>query len=343
MKVAVVIPFRGNPDTLSWVLAGLAEQQLRDDVELEVCVGGDGCELPVAPQSSRIQFTMRPMDHVGVCETKNRLMRDLDCEIVIFLNSDTRPMPGMVQSHIDRLSMLPARSMVLGAAPYEQPSAPTVFDVFKSETPAVFFYSQMTPGQSYDFRHAWTLNLSARFREVMAGGAFTNELRPCFYDDLEMAYRVLGSDHRGIFYDDRPTVIHRHPMTLEQYLDREELLGLMSPVLHRLSPGMFAELHGTDWIETLAEQFRNWITMDSATHRWTYRRLKEWIDLPAAELGKGAARQRMLNTIYQLHVPLKRLSFRLGFLRGMEMTDDRCWQDRKPASLWKKMLEIETV
>jgi hypothetical protein len=44
-------------------------------------------------------------------------------------------------------------------------------------------------------------------------------------------------------------------------------------------------------------------------------------------------------TIYQMHVPLKRLAFRLGFLRGIDLVDDAHWQERRPASLWRKIVE----
>ena len=64
-------------------------------------------------------------------------------------------------------------------------------------------------------------------------------------------------------------------------------------------------------------------------------------DLPEDVLGTEgeASRQRMLMTIYQMHVPLKRLAFRLGFLRGMELVDDARWLERQPQGLWRKIVE----
>jgi hypothetical protein len=40
-------------------------------------------------------------------------------------------------------------------------------------------------------------------------------------------------------------------------------------------------------------------------------------------------------TIYQMHVPLKRLAFRLGYLRGLELMEDARWEERKPSGLWR--------
>jgi hypothetical protein len=74
-------------------------------------------------------------------------------------------------------------------------------------------------------------------------------------------------------------------------------------------------------------------------HRWIHQRLAEWAALPADSLpADPIARQRLLMTIYQMHVPLKRLSFRLGFLRGLDLIDDSHWLDRRPSGLWRQAI-----
>jgi hypothetical protein len=135
-------------------------------------------------------------------------------------------------------------------------------------------------------------------------------------------------------------VLHRHPTTLEQYLNREELLGLMAPVLATYAPEVFAAIHGAATIEQLAADYAAWLKLDAPMHKWIYARLAEWAALPAETLGEGEARQRTLLTIYQMHVPLKRLAFRLGFLRGFELRDDARWRERAPAGLWKQHLGL---
>ena len=59
---------------------------------------------------------------------------------------------------------------------------------------------------------------------------------------------------------------------------------------------------------------------------------------PATVLGTGPGRANMLHTFFQLHMPLKRLAFRLGFLRGVELMDDRNWEQRKPTGLWRSVV-----
>jgi hypothetical protein len=336
VKVVVAIPFRGDAGILGWTLAGFAQQVVADDVSVEVRVGGDGCAVPALPADTpRVRFVGMRLPRVGSAHAKNLLVASTEGDLVFLGNGDTRPEPPCLQAHVDRHRQLPAGSIVLGAGPYEQPARPTVWDRLMRDTPTMFFYCQMTPGQWYDYRHCWTLNVSLRMTDFRAAGGFARALFPYGYDDLELGYKVMGK-RAGLYYDDRAVVVHRHPMTLEAYLDREEMLGLVVPCLAGVNPPMFADLLGTADVAQLAREYAAWTRMDGPQHRWIYRRLQEWMDLPAAALGApGAAAERTLMTLYQMHIPLKRLAFRLGFLRGVELMDDSRREERVVQGLWR--------
>jgi hypothetical protein len=228
--------------------------------------------------------------------------------------------------------------MVLGATPYREAGPPTVFDALKAESPMIFFYSEMPPQRWYNFRHAWNMNVSVRYADLPEG-FFHPEYRPVDYEDLDLAFRIMGR-REGVYYDDAAVLTHRHPMTLDQYLDREEVLGLTAPSMHRINPALFAALHGTVDLARVADEFRTWVQMDVASHRWVYTRLREWCEQPATVLGQGAPRQRLIGTLYQMHIPLKRLAFRLGFLRGTELREDRYWQERRATGLWREAIGL---
>ncbi len=344
-RVAAIIAFRGDPALLRWTLEGFSRQELPPDVQLDVHIGADGCDIPPlddhTPASPAIRFHPHRFDRQGAAAIRNELVQHAPSDILIFGNADARPDSALVATHLRTLSSLPAGSMVLGQAPWEMPAAgATVFDAFLADTPAIFFYNQLQPHQWYDFRHAWTLNLSIRAADFLSSGGFEPLLRPVYYEDLALGFRVLGPTRKGIYFEPAAKVLHRHPTTLDQYLNREELLGLMSPVLAQTLPQVFAAIHGSATLDTLAADFRTWLKLDKPMHQWIYKRLAEWAALPASTLGQGDTRQRTLMTIYQMHIPLKRLAFRLGFLRGLELLDDSHWQKRTPAALWKKHLEL---
>jgi hypothetical protein len=196
----------------------------------------------------------------------------------------------------------------------------------------------MTPGERYDFRHCWTLNLSMRYVDLAQAGFFDPRFRPYGYEDLELGFRLNGPQRRGIVFEPAAEVVHRHPMTFDAYLDREELLGVMLPVVHDVNPDLYRALAGEKAPRELAADFRDWLQMDRASHAWIYRRMNEWCGLTADVLGDGDARQRLLMTLYQMHVPLKRAAFRLGFLRGMELRDDARWKERIVRSDWRSLI-----
>lgn len=349
MQVAAIIPFRGDPTILTWVLDGFLQQQLAPGTQLTIYLGADGCPLPPIPDSpsSNIRLDARELPRLGNAAGKNLLLDVCgpDTDIILFANADTRPDPQCVQRHIDHLQTLPPGSLVLGAAPFDDtPTSPTVFDLLKSVTPMIFFYCLMAPGQWYDFRHTWTLNLSIRRADLDslsgggAGGAFSSQIFP-FYEDLDLGFRLMGQTGKKIYYDDQAIVRHRHPMTLESYLDREEMLGLIMPVVYVHNRPMFAALMGTDDLEHLTARFHTWVEMDRPTQQWVWTRLQEWVTQPATVLGSDP--QRLLNTLYQMHIPLKRLAFRLGFLRGLDLVPDSRKLERTPSGLWRKALELK--
>ena len=345
MHISVIIPFRDRGDLrlLHWTLEGYAGQKLAAGHTLEVLVGNDGAEAPAlaglnTPPSIRISAHGFP--RIGAAAVRNHLAEKVSAQtqLLVFGNADARPATDMVQQHATAMASLPPGSMVLGSAPWEKPPAPTVFDVLLTDSPMVFFYNQLKPNTWYDFRHAWTLNLSVRLSDFQTAGGFCETLRPVYYEDLALGFRLLGPEKKGILYHPAAQVLHRHPTTLEQYLDREELLGLMAPVLARAVPEAFAALFGTRDAAALAPAYQNWLALDRPMHQWIYRRLQEWAALPERALGDGEQRQRTLMAVYQMHIPLKRLAFRLGFIKGLALAGDERWQERKPEGLWRAIV-----
>ena len=349
MHIAVLIPahYQVPPALLEWTLEGYAGQIVSPSHSFEIHVGIDGAPAEAvgkgaAEMRGGIRVTRHFLGRMGAAAVRNELARRAAGELIVFGNADARPETGMLEVHAATFAGLPEGGrgcMVLGSAPWEMPDEPTVFDLLLGQTPMVFFYSKLVAGEWYDWRQAWTLNLSVRADDLRRCGGFHEELRPVYYEDLAFGYRMLGATRAGVLYRPEARVVHRHPTTLGQYLDREELLGLMAPVLGRVVPGAFEALFGKKEAEALVREFDVWTRMDGTMHRWIYQRMQEWAGMPAGALPRDALeRERVLNTIYQMHVPLKRLAFRLGYLRGMALVRDERWQERMPAGLWRKVV-----
>jgi hypothetical protein len=342
MHTAVILPYRPHADhgIIRWTLEGYAQQALAAGDSLEVYVGIDGAapgmEVLVPPPSPYL-IEVQTFPYMGAAAVRNALVRALPgtTDLLIFGNADARPAHDFVQRHSCAIAGLPPQSLVLGAAPWERHSS-TVIDVLIDTTPMIFSYCHATAHCWYPFRIAYSLNLSVRYRDFVASGGFPDLIRPYYYEDLAFGCRVLGPTRQGLYYEPAARVLHRHPMTFEQYLDREELLGIMAPVLAQVCPEAFAVLMAGRAVEEIARDFEQKLQGDPKVYRSLFTRVREKLAQPAETLGQGPERTRGIETLYQLHIPVKLLAFRLGFLRGMELRDDSRWQERKPAGLWRQ-------
>jgi hypothetical protein len=344
MRTCVIIPYRPQADhsALAWTLEGFKKQQLSAGHTLDVHVGLDGptsrTDLPHVG-ASPWPVTFHEFPWMGAAAVRQALVKEVGSasDLLIFTNADTRPESDLVQQHVATMAKLPSQSLVLGAAPWER-LAPTVLDTLVDTTPMIFSYCHAEPRHWYPFRIAYSLNLSVRYADYVACGGFHDQIRPYYYEDLAFGCRLLGPQRQGLFYEPDARVVHRHPMTFEQYLDREELLGVMAPVLARVCPEAFQVLMAGRAADQIARDFQTKLQGDTTVYRRLYHRLREKLALPAETLGRGQTRLRSIETLYQLHIPVKLLAFRLGFLRGMELADDGCWQQRKPAGLWRALV-----
>ena len=202
----------------------------------------------------------------------------------------------------------------------------------------IFSYCHMKPQVCYDFRCAYTINLSVRRRDFFDVDGFHDQIRPVYYEDLAFGCRILGAERKGVWHEPAARVVHRHPMTLHQYLDREELLGLMAPVLAQHCPLAFGRLMANRSVEGIADDFRRWRQdVKMSIYSPLYTKVREACVQSQAVLGQGSERISSIERLHRLHLPLKLAAFRQGFLRGLELRDDDCWQERRPTGLWRPL------
>ncbi len=253
MRVAIIIAYKPKKDhsTLMWVLDGYREQKI-NGYELDILIGNDGTGGPTLEKP----FQSYHFQHMGAAAIRNELVKRTSADILIIGNADTRPDPNMVQTHVETLTRLPSKHLVLGSAPFER-LAPNVFDKLIDETPMLFSFCHMQGGHYYPFRATYSLNLSVRRNDYLECGGFPEEIRPYAYEDIIFGYRVLGPDRKGLFYQPKAQVTHRHPMTFDQYLDREEILGMMVTVVARYAPTVFDRIMGGRSVKELAKDFTN--------------------------------------------------------------------------------------
>jgi len=343
MHTTVIIPYlpRDDHSTLCWTLEGFAGQTLVNGHSMDILVGVDGGDGPLeVPLPSFARIAVHHFPHVGAAAVRNALLAKTTAEtdLIVFGNADARAEPDMVQRHADSMARLPPRSMVLGAAPWERSDDPSVFDTLIDQAPMIFSYCHMKPHCLYPFRCAYTLNLSVRREDFFSAGGFPEEVRPVFYEDLALGYRVMGPDRDGVLFEPAARVLHRHPLTLDAYLDREELMGIMAPVLARVCPEAFAVLMAHRDVEQIAADFCKRSAADTTVYRQLYGRFRDLEKTSHTTLGVGDERAKKVLNLFKVHIPLKLTAFRRGFLRGMELRDDARWEERRAMGLWREAI-----
>lgn len=332
----MIIPTFGRAAKLGRCIEHLARQDF-DQSRFEVLVGIDGGSEAEGAEArdvaARAAGPMRcevlRLDHVGPGVTRNRLAERARGELLLLLNDDVLPAPDLIARHVEahRSRAGIGDAMILGAAPWVVHADDTIFELLVRETSMIFFYDRMdaalaagTTGPDHDwgFRHAWTLNLSLPRAVFARAGGFDPRLKRAMFEDLEFAYRAARSAAQGVPVLYRPDAVvrHDHRMDVRMYLARERALGAAAWELAEAAPECAKAVFGRDVrSEQEIQECRAFVSRERSRAEKILATMKEWeATLASAESGAKAVERMKL--LYELHLPLKRLTWREGLLEA---------------------------
>lgn len=319
MDVSVIIPTLGRPGKLEACLRGLASQSLSAD-RYEVLVGLDGPDVGAERRISALWLSLAPplprlrvmsVERGGISKVRNALLAQATGRVVVSLNDDVRPEPGLIEAHASGHAREPV--IVVGDSPWVVHEPDRLFDRLIRETSMVFFYHRMggaDPGRDWGYRHAFGLNTSVRRDVLVSAGGYLVLASPYGYEDVELAHR-LGC---AVRFEPMARAAHDHRMDPDDYLAREHKLGFAAWGLAERAPACARDLFGRDVREgaTIA-YWREWVERERIDASRLLGPFRTLADLPA-----GAAPASMIEVIYQQHIPLKRWAWRRGFLDAAE-------------------------
>ncbi len=313
--VSIIIPTCGRPTKIGRTLVALSRQCLPLGIEIEVIVAIDGGWGPddLRPTVALPDTRFLELPRVGVSAARNAALREARGELVIFSNDDTYPDANWVAEHVAGQRARGTPGMVIGETRWVPWPDMTVFDGLLRDTSMIFFYDQMTPGESYGFRHFWTCNASAPREMIMDAGGFEERLRPVFFEDCELAFRIEKSVGSRVHYHAAAKNVHDHRLTWSDYCRREQCLGRVAAILAEVNPACFEAIYGTADADGLAENYESWLSQGREEHEAAERRMAEWGTRSLAEVGDWEA---LREELYQLHLPMKRRLFREAFVRA---------------------------
>lgn len=312
-EISVLIPTRGRPEQLARLLASLESQNLEQD-RFEIIVGVDGGRAPeITGRHQTEQF-----QHAGPAATRNRLVDKATGEFVLFLNDDVVADRELVSTHIAAQRNLQESgrpAMILGDAPFAVPDDERLFDRLVRETSMIFFYNRMSaaePDRNWGFRHAWTLNLSVPTNLVREHG-FNESLDRAMFEDLEWAWRVQQSTRAPVLFRPHAKVTHEHRYEPRDYLARERELGRQAVRLAGINGACAAEVFGRDVSDpAFIDECRDLIERDAWQVEPLIESFRSLADMPA----DAASDPRLIQILYEHHLPLKRHLWRHGLVES---------------------------
>ncbi len=325
MDLSILIPTFARPDAINRCLRELASQSviLDDSAQVEIIVALDGpadrTPDPQIPSAVRSCTRVTRHEHSGLIKLRRIMQQQADGDIILWLNDDAYPQPGLLRAHLD-VHTQHAPCVVAGGCDW-QPIAdadhPDLFDLIVQQSDLVFFQepTQQRGVHATDYRNCFGLNMSfPRSLADQAGGV--PDMPPIYgYEDIELAYRIqnagaqlLRAPHARVTHDHRyrPLDVHR----------REYLLGQAAWHFARVSPGFAMGLFGRDlthadtldyFEQALEQERRDAIRIERSFLANAGIPLDALVDDPAH-------RDRILSMLAEHWLPLKRYLWRWGLV-----------------------------
>jgi GT2 family glycosyltransferase len=198
-SVSVVIPTFNRRERLQRVLRALAEQTYRGPVEVVVVSDGstDGTDEFLASGSTPIPVVAASQENQGPAAARNRAVELATGELLVFVDDDVVPVPGLVAAHVAAHQRLGPDVVVIGPMldPIDHRMSPWVR---WEQAMLAKQYDAMIAGRyEATARQFYTGNASVARRHVLDAGGFDTRFRRA--EDVELAYRLSDRGLRFAF------------------------------------------------------------------------------------------------------------------------------------------------
>lgn len=322
--ISIVMPTYNRADQLRRTL--LLCHQYAGGVPLEFVVVDDGSRDSTAEVlrevSARVpDFKFRSVPNAGPGQARNLGASLARHEIVLFMGDDAEPADDrFFSTHLELHSRDGSDSLaVLGKMIWpDTPDDEVSFAMahIQGSGGEQFGYADFRPYSVLDWRFFYTANISVRRRVVAdwTADGFRREFRFAAYEDAEFAYR-LSKRPQGlrILYAPSSVGYHRHPYSVDQFLNRQTTAGMMARVMADMHPEVAEMIVPREVLAALAVPIRHWEQTSLADHTSVVEGLKAYARLIDT--------QRKLGSVYW-HKALLHGVFEVAYLQGFLAATD---------------------
>ena len=197
-EITVVIPTHRRPQILRLVLEGLCSQtELSAIGEIIVVSDGEDAETSdvVLAFGARLPAVYKCQEKSSVSCARNLGFMAAHFDIVLFLDDDVVPAPGLIEEHVRFHRDDPSKAAVLLGYVTWHPEVPVNgFMRWYGEYGGLFGYGLLKDGAAADWRFFYSCNVSLKRAFLVDAGGFDERLT--VLEDHELGYRLaaMGMD-----------------------------------------------------------------------------------------------------------------------------------------------------
>jgi GT2 family glycosyltransferase len=192
-RVSVVVPTFQRRDAVRRLLAALAVQTIPlDDYEVLVVVDGsdDGTRELVTSLQPGYALRCVWQPNAGRAAACNAGIRLAQGELVVILDDDMEPVPGLLEAHLLAHRSDP-RSCVMGSVPVDVGDADPRVAHYIAGRFGAHLQRLADPRHEFVLRDFYSGNASIRRTVLLEAGGFDDAFRVYGNEDLELAYRLV--------------------------------------------------------------------------------------------------------------------------------------------------------
>jgi GT2 family glycosyltransferase len=247
-SVSVVIPTFNRVERLQRVLGALAGQDHDGPLEVIVVSDGstDGTDEYLTSADVPLPVRAERQDNQGPAAARNRGVEHATGELVVFIDDDVVPAPGLIRAHLDAHERFGDRLVVIGpmADPPDHAMSPWVR--WEQVMLAKQYHDMQAGHYAATARQFYTGNASVRRAHLVAAGGFDPRFRRA--EDVELAYRL---ERLGLRFHFEPAAIGYH------YAERSFDSWLRNAYDYGRNDVIFARDEGQAWLlSTMSTEFR---------------------------------------------------------------------------------------
>ena len=269
--LAVLIPTCNRSAALLECLAHLERQTWKDFEVLVVDDGStDSTPIEIEAYCARTVLNIRHVrqKNAGPAKARNLGISLLRSPICLMLGDDIFASPGLVEQHLRfHREHAAINAAAIGKTQWEL-SGQTITPLMRwLENDVQFAYNKLLAGESADWKHFYTSNLSVK-TELLRQFPFREDFPYAAMEDNELAYRIETRCGLDLTFLPQALADHLHPTTFRQSCERMVRVGYSTRLFHELWPER--RIGSVSWLrKTLALGFIRYSFVLKLLTAWT--------------------------------------------------------------------------